>query len=282
MTQLRHAFLFVLLGSGCSDWSPPGALPLPTCTPGQSQVCSGDATCSGTQVCQDDKTWGACECGDTGSPNTDTGTSVDTGTSTDTQPAGDTSPGTDTGTSTDTSGGTDTSASTDTGPVPTSLDMSEITFFDNPTDLASWPVTTHITLVEFGDNVHVEFSKQDGDDRWPDVTPPGWDGSLQYTLGIAERIDGVWYGSAAIQFWYGLYSSGGNVALDDQIAVNWYYDSRWGTLAGRQPATGEIIGVFVIAGNVRGVTDGSQSPAMERSDVVLVPFPDVSGATYSF
>jgi hypothetical protein len=114
------------------------------------------------------------------------------------------------------------------------------------------------------------------------VTPPGWDGPLQYTLGLCEYIDGQWYGSAAIQYWYGLYSSGGNVALDDQIAVNWYYDGRWGELAGRQPATGEIVGLFVVAGNLRGVLDGSQSPVMERSNVVLVPFPDVTGATYTF
>jgi hypothetical protein len=160
--------------------------------------------------------------------------------------------------------------------------MHQIILYNNPSNLADWPITTELTLVEFGDNVHVEFSKQDGADRWPDITPPGWDGPLQYTLGLAEYIDGQWYGSAAIQFWYGLYSSGGNVALDNQIAVNWYYDSRWGELAGRQPATGEIVGVFVVAGNVRGVTDGSQSPAMERSNVVLVAFPDVNGASYRF
>jgi hypothetical protein len=128
----------------------------------------------------------------------------------------------------------------------------------------------------------VVFDKQDGDGRWPDVTPPGWDGPLQYTMGLAEKIDGKWHASAAIQFWYGLESSGGNVALDNQIAVNWYYDGRWGELMGRQPATGETVGLFVVAGNLRGVTDGSQSPVMERSDVVLVPFPDVGGATHSF
>ena len=115
-----------------------------------------------------------------------------------------------------------------------------------------------------------------------EMAVPGWDEPLQYTLGLAEFIDGQWYGSAAIQFWYGLYESGGNVALDNQIAVNWYYDSRWGALEGRQPATGEVVGLFVVAGNVRGVTDGSQSPVMERSNVVLVPFPDVHGAVHTW
>jgi len=172
-------------------------------------------------------------------------------------------------------------------PVPTELDLHDAILFDNPVDLADWPVTTLITAVEFQyrgqDGVHVAFSKLDGPERWPDVTPPGWDGPLQYTLGLAEYIDGQWYASAAIQFWYGLEASGGNVALDGQIARNWYYDSRWGEMAGYQPATGEIIGVFVVAGNVRGVHDeGSQSPVKERSNVVLVPMPDVNGATYTF
>ncbi len=173
------------------------------------------------------------------------------------------------------------------GALPTTLDLHQATIYDNPTSLADWPETTAITALAFqyqgGDGVHLEFSKKDGPESWPDVTPPGWDGPLEYTLGMAEFIDGQWYASAAIQFWRGLEASGGNVALDQQIAVNWYYDGRWGELAGRQPATGEIIGLFVVAGNVRGVTDdGSQSPVHERSNVVLVPMPDVEGAIYTF
>jgi hypothetical protein len=59
---------------------------------------------------------------------------------------------------------------------------------------------------------------------------------------------------------------------------------RWGMLAGRQPPTRETIGVFVAAGNLRDVTtdDPLQSPVMERSNVVLVPMPDVNGATHAF
>jgi hypothetical protein len=99
---------------------------------------------------------------------------------------------------------------------------------------------------------------------------------------MAEYIDGHWYASAAIQFWRGLEAFGGNVALDNQVAKNWYYDDRWGEMNGYQPATGETIGIFVVAGNLRGVTDGSQSPVQERSNVVLVPMPDVGGAKHTF
>lgn len=189
----------------------------------------------------------------------------------------------------------------DTKPSPTTLDLHEVTLFDNPKDLAEWPETTKITVVEFrvgaGEGVHIEFSKRDGAGSWPDITPPGWDGPLQYTVGLVENIEGKWYGSAAIQYWRGLDASGGNVAEDIttkaqctmfgygsgcQVAKNWYYDGRWGKLAGYQPKTGEIIGVFVVGGNVRGVTDGSQSPAKERSNVVLLKMPDIAGAKYTF
>jgi hypothetical protein len=184
---------------------------------------------------------------------------------------------------------------------PTTLDLHQATLFNNPPNLADWPVTTTITDVEFqyqgADGVHVEFSKRDGCSSWPDVTPPGWCGSLEYTLGMAEYINGQWYASAAIQFWRGLPASGGNVAVDTvthgqcetfgagspcQVARNWYYDGRWGAMAGYQPATGEVIGIFVVAGNVRNVLDGSQSPVMERSNVVLVPVPGINGAQYTF
>ena len=186
-----------------------------------------------------------------------------------------------------------------TAPPPTSLDLHNVQLFNNPTGVADWPVTTMITDLEFTNNgVHVEFGKKDGAGSWPDVTPPGWDGPLEYTVGFAEFIGGKWYGSAAIQYWRGLDAMGGNVAVDVtsmgqctqfgngsncQVAKNWYYDGRWGNLAGYQPATGEIVGFFVVAGNLRGVMDdGSQSPVKERTNVVLIPFPPASGAKYTF
>src|SRR5205823_6467970 len=82
---------------------------------------------------------------------------------------------------------------------------------------------------------------------WPDVTPPGWNGPLEYTVGMVEKIDGQWYGSAAIEFWRDADPLGGNVGSDIvakgpcttfgigsscQVAKNWYYDGRWGKLAG--------------------------------------------------
>lgn len=61
-----------------------------------------------------------------------------------------------------------------------------------------------------------------------------------------------------------------------------YHDGRWGNLAGYQPPTGATIGIFVVAGNARGVTDGSQSAVHERSNIVLVKMRDVKGAASTF
>ncbi|HEX8793972.1 MAG TPA: hypothetical protein VF765_23685 [Polyangiaceae bacterium] len=218
----------------------------------------------------------------------------------------------DTGSSNDAAGTKDTAApppdADDSGttsgpPCPggggTTLDANLVTFEWNPPDLASWPVTTQLTEVDFIDQgLNLQFDKKDGPNRWPDVTPPGWMGPLQYTVGLVECVNGQWHGSAVIEIWYDLATEGGNNLADCapsygpmpcpghmQVQQNWYYSSLpVGPLQNRQPATGETIGVFVAAGNLRGITtdDPNNSPVMERSDIVLVPFPDVNGATHSF
>jgi len=167
-------------------------------------------------------------------------------------------------------------------------DLGQMTIYSNPPDLASWPITTNITEVDFTTNgVQAIFSKEDGPNRWPDVVPPGWAGPLQYTMGMVECIQGQWYTSAVVEFWYANppLVSGGNVGANNQVAMNWYYDAiRWGKLASRQPQQGEMIGIFVAAGNLRNITsdDTAQSPVMERSNVVYMPFPGPNGSMNSF
>jgi hypothetical protein len=246
------------------------------CLQGDTQKCYGPGACTGAQVCQSDRTWGHCDCGTGAWPGIG-GSSAGSGGE---QAGGASGSGADGGAG---AGG----ARPACVPASGELDLRSATIYDNPPDLADWPVTTTITELVFQyngrDGVHVKFSKQDGEERWPDMLPPGWDEPLQYTMGMAECIDGKWYASAVIQFWYGLEASGGNIAADNQVAENWYYtDSWWGEMAGYQPRTGEPIGIFVVAGNLRHVTDGSQSPVKERSNVVLVPMPDVNGATHGF
>jgi hypothetical protein len=168
------------------------------------------------------------------------------------------------------------------GPAPNDgISLGSAIILNSPRDLASWPVTTSISLLDINaSGFHFEFSKRDGPGRWPDVMPPGWSGSLQYTIGMALNINGQWYASAPVEFWYGLDRSGGPPS---QVALNWFYDpGRWAPMTFHQPSVGEMVGFFLCAGDCRNNADGSLSPARERSNVVVVPYPSDAGATFRF
>lgn len=135
----------------------------------------------------------------------------------------------------------------------------------SPSDMAHWCVTAAITSVQFtGSAFLVDFNRRLGANRWPDS--PFGSGSLEYTLGMCANRSGHWACSAVVQFWYGrdLAASG----APSQVATNWFYDARWGSLFHYQPQTGEQVGLFVCAGNCRG-TNGI-SLVHERSAVKLV------------
>jgi hypothetical protein len=152
---------------------------------------------------------------------------------------------------------------------------------NSPLTLASWPITSAIRVLEIRPNgVYVDFSKKTGPGRWPDWTPPGWDGPLQYTVGMMLNVNGVLYASAPVEFWFGLEASGGPPS---QYALNWFYDpARWAPMTYHQPAVGETIGFFVCAGDCRNRTDGSGSPVKERTNVVTVTMPNDNGARFVF
>lgn len=148
------------------------------------------------------------------------------------------------------------------------IDLSQAQIVDAP-DVHSWPITTAITQVSFdGSTTRVEFDKKDGPSRWPDVTPPGWTGPLEYTIWLFKNIGGRWVGSAFIQMWSGRDGSGSSADPDvpSVYDAHWYYGSRWAPIYGSgkiQP--GEVIGFMVTPGNAR---DGGQVTLQERSNVV--------------
>ena len=127
----------------------------------------------------------------------------------------------------------------------------------------------HHQRADPGSALLVDFDERTNTGRWPNV--PFGTGNLEYTLGMCVNIRGQWNCSATVQFWYGrdLTASG----RPDEIAINWWYDSRWGNLKGYQPAMGETVGIFVAAGNLR---DSGAVITKQRSNVVLMPF----GGTY--
>jgi VCBS repeat protein len=149
------------------------------------------------------------------------------------------------------------------------IDLFQATIYNSPSDLASWARTATITSFSWTPGVmRVDFDKRVGPGRWPD-TPFGAPGdSLEYSLGICLNIGGQWDCSAPIQFWFGR-----DIGATTNM-FNWFYDTgRWGPLVGHQPAPGELVGIFVGQGNLRGVKDHSGSSVLERSNVLLVPFP---------
>jgi hypothetical protein len=146
------------------------------------------------------------------------------------------------------------------------FDMRQAIILDNPADVASWAETAAITYADTsGDYVIVDHSKRTGSGRWPES---GFGtGGIQYTLGMCFNLSNQWYCSAAIQFWDGRdLDAGGSTR---EIGINWYYDARWGPMAGHQPNGGETIGIWVAQGNLR---DSGNTSLKERSNVVLMPY----------
>lgn len=146
-------------------------------------------------------------------------------------------------------------------------------------DFTTWPETTYISSLRMGPTgITVEFPKKNGPDRWPDIIPPGFDGPIQYCLGLAYFIDGRWYSSAPIEMWNERYEGGGPPS---DYTLNWFYNpQRWAPMTFHQPRVGELIGFFVTAGDTRG--PNSHTKVQERSNVVLIPMPDDGGAFYQF
>lgn len=160
------------------------------------------------------------------------------------------------------------------------IDLSTVRILNSP-DVHAWPATTAIRRLELRPSgVHVEFTKQTGDDRWPDFPfgEPSEHGTLQYTLWIVLKIGFQFYAAGCIEFWFGLDENGGPV---DEYAKNWYYDAnRWAPMTGHQPSPGELVGFFVTSGDARHGDDGVG--LHERSNIVAIGFPHAAGAVYTF
>lgn len=164
------------------------------------------------------------------------------------------------------------------------FDLSQATIVNSPPDLASWPEGAKITSINVNPGAfEVDFDRRDGPGRWPDVTPAGWSGALQYTLGMCVNINDHWYCSGIVQFWYGRSLS--DSAPPSLVGREWFYDAgRWGPMVGYQPSEGELVGLFVGAGNLRdgnNLTRATCPAVCERSNVALIPWTN-GGASFNF
>jgi hypothetical protein len=160
------------------------------------------------------------------------------------------------------------------------IDLSQVEVHHSPANVASWPVTVKITRITMRpngvqpDGVAFDFTQM----NWPEYTPPGWTGSLQYTVWPVVRINGAWHTAGIMQMWKGRASTG--APLLTSFAKDWVYSDRWGPLVGHQPVVGEQMGFFLTAGDARDQT-GVTSVA-ERSNVVLVNVPANDSGDFEF
>ncbi len=102
----------------------------------------------------------------------------------------------------------------------------------------------------------------------------GWSSAV--TLGMCLQVSGGWACSAVVEFCDRPRGSS-RPRAPSHISLEWFYDGRWGPLAGRQPANGETVGLFVCAGDCRNTTEAINKNFKERSNVVLVPWSNGGG-----
>jgi hypothetical protein len=157
------------------------------------------------------------------------------------------------------------------------INLSTVRVYNSPADVASWAQTGRITSLSMSpvNGLNLEFTTKNS---WPDYTPPGWDGPIEYTVWAVVNVGSQWYTSGFIQMWRGRASTGAPILTD--FAPNWAYDARWGPMAGYHPHVGEKMGFFVTAGNARNV--GTVTSLRERSNVVMVSLPAGDSGYFTF
>lgn len=159
--------------------------------------------------------------------------------------------------------------------------LASATIWNSPKDIASWAKTTRITQITMrpsGDpnfGLHFVFDAQS---YWPNYTPPGWDGPLQYTVWACIKKSGQWHCSGIIQFWRERYATGAPILHD--FGKEWVYDGRWGAMEGYWPVTGEEMIFFVSAGDARGAL--GVTSVRERSNAVAIKLPAGDVGTFNF
>jgi hypothetical protein len=150
------------------------------------------------------------------------------------------------------------------------IDPALIEIVGGSPDVRSWKVTAAIRLVELTP-AEVKFIAV-GQTDWPHVTPPGWDGGIQSTLWIVVNRGGQWRATGSIEFYETRKGTGS--PLSSAQADWWYYAPEIG-----QPQPGELVGLFIAAGDQRRKDVRSVE---ERSNIVTFTVPPNDTGTFTF
>src|SRR4051812_34825572 len=149
------------------------------------------------------------------------------------------------------------------------IDPTAIEVVGGSPDVRSWPVTATIRSVELTPG-EVRFTADLP--TWPHVTPPGWDGGIQSTLWIVVKRGGQWRSTGSIEFYETRKGTGS--PLSSGQADWWYYAPEIG-----QPQPGEVVGLFIAAGDQRRKDVRSVE---ERSNIVTFTVPANDTGVFSF
>lgn len=154
------------------------------------------------------------------------------------------------------------------------IDINTIQIHNSP-DVRGWSQTATISKVVFDNHgVAVDFDKHQA---WPDVTPPGWTGPVQYTVWLFIYRNNEWHGAGIVEMWRDRGSTGDYTqpTLAQHFTENWIHDDGWDAI----PAisTGEPVGIMVTAGDAR---KKDVHLVAERSNIVVVPV--ANSAVYTF
>lgn len=137
-------------------------------------------------------------------------------------------------------------------------------------DVKSWAPTSRITKIELlPDNMTIEHTRGD----WPEITPPGWDGPIQFTV-FAAINQGAWITAGGLEFWKGRTETGDPI---NHIMHDWYsFEPRLDT---HQIRAGEQVCFFVAAGDLRLKT---LVTVEERSDLACLVVPASLTGVFTF
>jgi len=154
------------------------------------------------------------------------------------------------------------------------FDLAAVTIVSSP-DVRSFAVTSRLTSLAFAPGtIAIDHSLRG---TWPPVVIADDGTTQEATIWVFFHIGGQWY------------ATGGERLRPDQttkdlsepsaIGRGWLYDpGRWGVMTGYVPSPGDLVGFMVVAGSTRS---DDHVIVRERSNVVLVPFPE-DGVPTSF
>jgi hypothetical protein len=168
--------------------------------------------------------------------------------------------------------------------VTDAIDLSTAVVHSSPADIAAWPITTQIERLTMrpGQDHGLSFQFA-ANQTWPDYTPPGWDGPIQYTVWAGVEIAGRWHLAGFIQMWRTRPSTGAPILAQWR---DWAYDeNRWGPMVRHRPQANEKMLFLLSAGNARRGSagpEGNVTSVRERSNAVLVALPAADHGDFVF